>query len=591
MGILFLKFSILVIGVLILLVLAKLFITPLTRFWSQKKRVEKLQHFIHANTFDKQTVLRAAATYVPPRFQEIPPTLRLPKKRRFRIKRKNLLKTLDFFLDQPVRCPHLLILADSGMGKTTLALNYYLHNDTRPADERHRIAVIPLGLQDADQRIQSVPDKAGTVLFLDGLDEDPAAVTDPRKRLRDLMDMARDFRRFIITGSILFIPGLNRATTSKGYVVLDKDADRPKYQLRRFFLSPMGDAAATKVLNIGRSFLKDRLDKEDLALIKSNATFSVTPLMLRYLPDDIPDNFHLLSKYEMYDTIVEGQIRSESNWKNKAELKRFLNLLARDLFLERADRKAEAIPGNELEQKASDLGIPLRPFRQEVPALMSHTRSNTLRFAHRSFLEFLFIRQLMTGDRACYQLLLTDLMKEFFFDALESRSSVHLKVEWQWLSQFGIKVQGIKPKGNMFRFVLEKKPSYQFLNRLTHLFKNPIFYEFGWDEILHNKLKKARYQGKTSLMRVERKKLTVMINPNTIEITKGHQNLEKIVFNQQEFEDYGNLKNDIPLVRLNRAVGLKGLRILHTINQSDQVCTLPDLKTGRTYTVYFRESA
>src|SRR3546814_5793366 len=68
---------------------------------------------------------------------------------------------------------HILVLADSGMGKTTLLLNLVARK------QRHRcFAPIPLGEAGALERLDAIPNKGDTVLLLDAFDEDPRAIED-----------------------------------------------------------------------------------------------------------------------------------------------------------------------------------------------------------------------------------------------------------------------------------------------------------------------------------------------------------------------------------------------------------------------------
>lgn len=82
---------------------------------------------------------------------------------------------------------HMLLLADSGMGKTSFALNYYIFNSRRRRRKRHRIAVIPLGHPQAMIELQKISRKKETILILDAFDEDGEAWRDYRGRLDTLV--------------------------------------------------------------------------------------------------------------------------------------------------------------------------------------------------------------------------------------------------------------------------------------------------------------------------------------------------------------------------------------------------------------------
>ncbi len=178
--------------------------------------------------------------------------------------------------------------------------------------------------------------------------------------------------------------------------------------------------------------------------------------------------------------------------------------------------------------------------------------------------------------------------------------SLNLNQEFQWLSSFELKAQGLKrktgPTNNMesmencepiLQIILKKNNQYNFLNQINILFKNPIFYEFGWDPQLSENLEQAVLQSKSSLMKLDSKNWTVLINPKKIEITKHDRKNTEILINKKDFQEYSGLKNNLSLIRLNRRIGLKGLGIINNINQSKTIAVLPDLKSFDKFTVCF----
>ena len=49
------------------------------------------------------------------------------------------------------------------------------------------------------------------------------------------------------------------------------------------------------------------------------------------------------------------------------------------------------------------------------------------------------------------------------------------------------------------------------------------------------------------------------------------------------------MKDDILQIKLNREIGLNGLKMLNNINQSKKIVVLPDIKTFKKFTLYFEE--
>jgi hypothetical protein len=65
----------------------------------------------------------------------------------------DLLGTIDDYLNSGRH--HILILADSGMGKTSFVLNYYAYNQRKIQKDRWRLAVVPLGNPENGSRIKT----------------------------------------------------------------------------------------------------------------------------------------------------------------------------------------------------------------------------------------------------------------------------------------------------------------------------------------------------------------------------------------------------------------------------------------------------
>lgn len=550
--------------------------------------------------YDQQTINQALKSYIPPKFQEINPNKRAIKGK-YRIRRKDLTTAVDWFLDHKVPCRHLLLLADSGMGKTCFALNFYLHNKTRPQKKRHKIVLVPLRLHNADQLIMSVSDQNDCVLFLDGLEKDIKAFQKPHERIRQIIDQTSKFKRVIITSNLNFIPAIKHLPTQKGYEIIEPKSkdDNRIYRLRRFYMSPMTFSDVKNNLNAKIPFWKKNLKKKIERLISDNPSFGITPLMLNYLTEIIQENPNILSKNDIYKAMLKKRMDHELHWKDKPVFNQFLQKLATDLYLGWIQKGEESISINALGEKARTWGITLHHFTNDMQSVLNQGPSGLLRFTHRSIMEYLFVQQLISGDKACYQVPLTDLMKKFLFEILCVDQFRNLKAEFNWLTAFELKAQGLTRKSaldnkteqtNIFQTILKKNNQYDFLNRLNKLFKNPIFYEFGWDPTLNKNLDQAIFQSKSSVMKLDKKKWTVLINLQTIEITKQDQKNVQILINKNECQEYSSIQDDISLITLNNAIGLKGLEMLNTINQSKGIAVLPDLKTFNTFTICFEET-
>ncbi|MBU1581477.1 MAG: hypothetical protein KKE44_01880 [Proteobacteria bacterium] len=563
-----------------------------------QKKLTLLKDLISADTYDHFTINRAIHAYIPPKYQENSPYEKKDQTSKNHIKKTDLTRKLDIFLDHDDSARHLLILADSGMGKTCFAINYFIHNLKRAEKEQHNIILVPLGLQKAEELILIPSDKKNSLLFLDGFDEDVKAFGNQHNRLRQLIDLSQKYRKVIITSSINFFPKDTNMAVKKGHERIGpkNPTENHYYEFKKLYLSPFNRMDIKKYMDAAFSIWEIPVKKSIRSFIKNNLIIPVNPFLLSYFKKIFHKKATIQSVNDIYEKIIENWVSHEKNWTDKSKLNQLAQKLAVDLYLRRQERGTEAIDQNELVQKAIAWGIPLYPLENNIQSLIIHTQSGVFKFTHRLIMEYLFIKQLVAGDTSCYQTVLTEQMGKFLLEILENNNPTSLKTEFNWLSQFELMAHGLTAKtsndtpgkpADLFFAILKKNKQFEFLDLLKSLIQNPIFYEFGWDPKLNEKLKEAIFQSKSYLMKLPEKEWAVMITQNRINITKRHQKDKEILINQKDFQEYSRLSNNDPIIQINKAIGLKGLIMLNNINQSKNFCILPDLKTFQTFTLYF----
>ncbi|NOX34339.1 MAG: hypothetical protein GXP56_11500 [Deltaproteobacteria bacterium] len=568
--------------------------------WTKQQSLGILKPLINNNIYDAFTINRSIKPYVPPKCQESHPFKKPGRNHRTRIKKKDLIKELDIFMDHDATCRHMLILADSGMGKTCFALNYFIHNFKRPKKERHKIVLVPLGTKKAETLILKPSDKKNSVLFLDGFDEDAKAAGNRHTRLRQIIDLSRKYRKVVITSGINFIPKDKNMPMKTGYERIGPENinENHMYEFKKLYFSPFNQADIKKYLNSHLPIWKISIKKKILSFIENNPIMRINPLLLSFFKDIFKkEDLRLESINEIYEKIIKSRISKDRNCNDKPLLNSFIQRLAADIYLGREKMGEESIEPEELAQKARDWGTILYPPENNKQSLISRTQSGSFKFIHRSVMEYLFIKELVSGNKSCYQTILTDQMGKFLLEMLENNNPINLKMEFHWLSQFELKAHGLSIKQSnddngpkptdLFKTILRQNHRFEFLNLLNSLMQNPIFFEFGWDPNLYKNLKKAIYQSKSSLMKLSKRKWTVMIDRNKIEITKQYKKNKTILINEKDFKEYSKLPDSTHILKLGAVIGLKGLIMLNNINQSKNFTALPNLETFQGFTIYF----
>jgi hypothetical protein len=138
---------------------------------------------------------------------------------------------------------YILILADSGMGKTTLLLNIFAREQKKRPRNRRRIALIPLNRNDAKEQIRKITNQRETILLLDAFDEDISAIEDYRKRMDELMTAAANFKVIIMTCRTQFFSQESTIPRETGIVkVAARRAGTPGvHEWRTVYLQPFGN--------------------------------------------------------------------------------------------------------------------------------------------------------------------------------------------------------------------------------------------------------------------------------------------------------------------------------------------------------------
>ena len=170
----------------------------LVQEWLRRRKENVLRKEFGNDFYSKDVIRQSTRYYVRPDYTNMDPAHE-PEIRQIISATESLFDKIDELLDDKSSDRHFILFADSGMGKSSFILNYYAENQLRGKRKRRRLAVVPLGRPGVDDFIREVEDKKETIIFLDAFDEDTKAIRNHKKRLAELMNLCRDFRRVLIT--------------------------------------------------------------------------------------------------------------------------------------------------------------------------------------------------------------------------------------------------------------------------------------------------------------------------------------------------------------------------------------------------------
>ena len=371
--------------------------------------------------FDSEDIKRSTHCYIEPNCSNVDPS-REAEPRHLIIIENNIFDAVDKYLstETPEKNAyhHILILADSGMGKTSFVLNYYVKNKKKK-HHQHTIYIVPLGKPNADEFIKNVPNKKEVIIFLDALDEDQQAIQDYHKRIGELMEMCRDFKRVVMTSRTQFFPSDEEIPKDTGIAKVGARSlgDNGAYVFLKLYLSPFSDDQVDAYLKkLYKWRFKER--KKAWALIQKINYLKVRPMLLTYIKDIVHKaaSNDIKYAYQLYDILIEGWLDRENYYVNKDNLRNFSENLALNLYDNSARRKTERIPGQELKILAEKWNIPLESWQLTGRSLLNRDADGNYKFAHRSIMEYLYVKKFKYHEG----IVLTDQMNMFLEEMILS---------------------------------------------------------------------------------------------------------------------------------------------------------------------------
>jgi len=426
----YLMYIMYIVGVLV--TITKLFSTvkPWFESWYSSRSITKR---LGAQLYSPGDILNATRYYVRPEAQESDPAHSKEPGSDQAVK-EDLFDVVDRLLSKESEFKYSILLADSGMGKTSFVLSYYRRYLTRR--KKFRLEVVPLGRKDADERIKGIEDKAEKVLFLDALDEDVLAIVDYEQRIRDLCEMTVDFLHVLITCRTQFFPKaaeepgrigvLNIAAGSAG-----KSSD---YTFHKRYLSPFDDEQIDSYLRKRYNIFQLKRRKQAKTLMTKIPRLTMRPMLLSYIEELLKTGRDYKYAFELYEQMVDAWlIREEGKVEgiSKDVLLDFCGKLAIELYVNRERYGGEQIDFEKIGPLAREVfGLDLDNWKLSGRALLNRNADDQYKFSHRSVMEYLFVMRLVAKDKLCQGVKLTDQMNAFLWEILQQYGEAKTRVDF-----------------------------------------------------------------------------------------------------------------------------------------------------------------
>jgi formylglycine-generating enzyme required for sulfatase activity len=397
----------------------------LKSYLTQKNKQRIFEKNAETALFDSQDIQRSTHCYIEPDCSNVDPA-REAEPRHLIIIKNNIFDAVELYLstENPEKNAyhHILILADSGMGKTSFVLNYYAKNKKKKHSP-HKIYIVPLGKKEADAFIDSIPNQKEVILFLDALDEDQQAIKNYHNRIAELMEKCTNFKRVVITSRTQFFPSDEEIPRDTGIakVGAKKLGEKGAYSFLKLYLSPFSDDQVAAYL---KKFYKWQWKSRRKAfdLIQKIENLKVRPMLLAHIPYilDQQKGNEIKYSFELYEIMIEGWLDRESYFVNKSDLRNFSENLAIDLYNKSAQRGTERVYVDELKSLAKTWNIPLDKWQLTGRSLLNRDAEGYFKFAHRSIMEYLYVKNYQYHASIEF----TDQMKLFLNEMLDAGAAI-----------------------------------------------------------------------------------------------------------------------------------------------------------------------
>ena len=385
--------------------------------WRSRKLAERIFRSSGVASFTSDDVLYAGRNYVAPNCMQTDPSNE--DDLRTVVALGPLFQTIDDHFDAGGQKRHVILLADSGMGKTSFCINYYAREMRKRASKRRSVVIVSLGRGNAIEEIRRVANKRDAVCFLDAFDEDPDAAGNPTERLSELMSEAADFRNVVVTCRSQFFASDDAIPSSSGimYVAARKAGQGRELPLHRLFLAPLSANQVKTYLSKQFPLVSIKnwgMRRQALSLVATVSELSTRPMLLELLPDLVRERRSISELFGLYEFLVEKWLQRESDWIRPVDLREISIELAVRSYIQQRAGHGDRIAPSVIEELASAHQTPLETWKLKSRSLLNRDVAGQFKFAHRSVMEYLFLLAALGGDQRCFCVEWTDLMKDLF---------------------------------------------------------------------------------------------------------------------------------------------------------------------------------
>jgi hypothetical protein len=404
-------------------------ISRLAIWWVRRQRNQQLKKDLHPY-FSAADIRKATRYYVPTQFQSVPPSQYGELIQANTIAARN--KLIPFFLRKAFHPQNdhqrfYIVLAGSGMGKTTFMINLYLRylQYSRFRSRAFHIKLMPLGYPEILKRIEEIPDQPDTILLLDGLDEDSQAVRNYQKRMEQILKRAQDFRVVVFTCRTQFFP--SEEDEPRETRVARFGSHQGFQEFAKMYLAPFSARDIKAYLRKKYGPFQRKKKETGWQIVSQSPNLMVRPMILNYIDDLLEGGGSFDFTAQLYEVLISKWIEREADRvaperrdQFRQELYRFSQEIAINIYKNRTHRKGLYIRQSEIRPFSEKHKIQLEEIEMRSRSLLNRNLEGQYKFAHKSILEYFLAREMTEnpGFATSFHFEGMDLARSFYQELL-----------------------------------------------------------------------------------------------------------------------------------------------------------------------------
>lgn len=344
-----------------------------------------------------------------------------------------------------------MVLAGSGMGKTTFMVNVFCHYVKQNMTRKGMNLDIRLLRLDDEKVLDDIkkisedgsikPEK--TILLLDALDENRYASGNFVEFKQKLEDAMEPFGLVMITCRDQFFDNEKSIPTSTSWVSVTKDKNLISYN--KIYISPFSDEDIKKYLAL--KYKNKRKRKQASQIAEKCKDLMARPLLLSYMDDLLDSNFEFKTIYEIYRVLIDKWLQREVNKiqseearsEQKKMLYHFSVRIARTIYENWKDTKSMLLSPEQMEDFMTRFNYSKVPYELKRRSLINRNVSGYYKFAHKSFLEFFLAQEYFHNPTSNFEFEGMDMARRFYEEMCISDF-------WDWQENDYIKLVQVKNK-------------------------------------------------------------------------------------------------------------------------------------------------